>query len=74
MHVLHLENFYMGSKMDKNCEGCSSYATRPIKPFCKSGMNDKEGICPCGNCLIKSMCDVACTDFKNFLYGYKRNG
>ena len=52
--------------MDKNCEGCRTLVL-DTKPYCKAGVYRKdEKDCPCGNCLIKSMCTKSCDIFNEF--------
>ncbi len=55
----------------EECEGCWSYGS--VNIVCLSmpsngGRNHIDQIygCPCGECLVKTMCDIGCFLFKSF--------
>jgi hypothetical protein len=31
-------------------------------------LGDESGKCPCNNCLVKSMCDTACTEYRDWQF------
>lgn len=57
--------------VNDRCEGCSTYdfdgstfRGRSIISCDYSGMNTDEFPCPCALCLIKSMCEEVCNDWR----------
>lgn len=53
--------------MDKICKGCREYERyiEDPKKFHKcEGYIKKHIDCPCQNCLIKTMCDDVCEEYK----------
>ncbi len=56
----------------EECEGCWSYG--PVNVVCLSMPNRRSHIdqihgCPCGECLVKTMCNIGCFLFKTFKKG-----
>ncbi len=42
--------------MSEYCKGCDSYS-RLSRYHCSFAVDNKEGDCPCTNCLVKVPCD-----------------
>lgn len=59
-----------GSKMidmDKMCSGCYEYECYIENPDTYSecvGHKQKHKKCPCRNCIVKSMCNEVCEEYK----------
>ncbi len=55
--------------MRKECEGCSILKPNGDCNLVNAVIESNEGIldkCPCKECLIKVMCNVACPEYDTF--------
>ena len=46
------------------CKGCPTYN---YKSACSQSEYNKNGECPCCECLIKPMCEITCQKFENWM-------
>jgi hypothetical protein len=61
---------------DKRCAGCVSYETFSNDEFttCMVPYEFNGKICPCGECLVKMVCEAPCAEFKTFDSYVQDNG
>lgn len=52
------------------CKGCKSFVKAMDEFHCNRFIKNHE-YCPCPTCLIKSMCENACTALVRTYYGFK---
>lgn len=59
-------------KIRQECEGCLEYYKDDPSPLFTEACHttysklDDNVKCPCGGCLIKSMCGTSCVEYENF--------
>lgn len=53
-------------KKDIRCKGCKATCSESAE---FKDQNNKTIICPCVNCIVKSMCISICKEFCKFQYG-----
>lgn len=46
---------------DVRCRGCATAAN------CEVSVTKHDEVCPCVECLVKTMCDTLCPDFENYV-------
>lgn len=59
------------NKKQKNyCKGCASLRL-DSGDYCDFMVHNTvaEGLCPCVNCIIKSMCQCECDEFAKWTFG-----
>ncbi len=54
-----------------NCDGCFTLINLNGYLSCSYFFNNKDGSCPCTNCLVKVICEEACSNYKK--WGVKMN-
>lgn len=55
--------------ISKNCKGCRSDIST-----CDSDGVNKNGSCPCTNCLVKAICSVFCLKAYKFVLTVRERG
>jgi len=64
----------------ENCIGCRSYIAMPIEneEICENDNGDGLCMfsnfgddCPCGNCIVKAVCDHSCKEHLDFVNNIK---
>ena len=48
------------------CRGCVYYKPINERMTCKIKPIKDDKICPCVNCIVKTMCKMMCDDYRNF--------
>ena len=53
---------------EDRCAGCSVYKDGD-GDYCEHTVhnNEAEGICPCSQCIVKPMCQVACKEWQDWM-------
>ncbi len=51
-----------------NCEGCNTREGPGDYFDCSYIANNKDGSCPCTECIVKAMCDIPCDDYEKWNY------
>ncbi len=63
-------------KTNKYCEGCS--IRKIIYSPCWMENKNKDGDCPCSECIVKPSCNITCDNFfkwkEKFLYITRQKG
>jgi len=61
------------TSISRYCTGCMCcYVDNEQCFYCNLEITNDSGQCPCTNCIIKCMCELACPDFDAFK-NYERN-
>ena len=51
---------------DEKCKGCITDHYETGTHHCYWDYYNKDGTCPCSNCLVKMMCNEACDEFEKW--------